>query len=103
MNRLMTRPAPKRRSPGTSSSTGPAAATRRFREAYFGHYSDRAAFGQELAGLGADGRLQRLPDWLRAYVRLDGAAVVADFEAAGHFYVYDAPEGGGTYVFDGFR
>src|SRR3954468_1660574 len=75
----------------------------RFRAAYLGHYADRAAFGAELlAGLGADARLRRLPDWLQAYVRLDGVAVVADFERAGHFYVYDAPDDGGTYVFDGY-
>jgi hypothetical protein len=73
-----------------------------FHAAYLGHYADRQAFGEELlAGLGADGRLQKLPDWLRAYVRLDGAAVVADVEQVGHFYVYDAPDGRGTYVFDG--
>jgi hypothetical protein len=75
----------------------------RFRSAYLGHYPNREAFGAKLlAGLGADGRLQKLPDWLRAYVRLDGEAVVADFERAGHFYIFDAPDHGGTYVFDGY-
>ncbi len=75
----------------------------RFREAYLGHYPDRQAFGEQLLSeLGADRRLQRLPDWLRAYVRYDGAAVVADFEQAGHYYVFDAPNNGGTYVFDGY-
>lgn len=75
----------------------------RFRTAFLAHYSDRTAFGQELlAGLGADGRLQKLPDWLRAYIRLDAEAVVADFERAGHFYVYDAPHGEGTFVFDAY-
>ena len=73
----------------------------RFRAAYLGRYPDRAAFGgQLLSELGADRRLQRLPDWLRAYVRLDGTAVVADFERAGHYHVFDAPNNGGTYVFD---
>lgn len=72
-----------------------------FRHSYLGHYADRAAFGEELlARLGADARLARLPDWLRAYLRFDGAAVLRDFEAAGHFWVYDAPDGGGAYVFD---
>jgi hypothetical protein len=75
----------------------------RFRQAYLGHYPDRQAFGVELlAGLGTDRRLQKLPDWVRAYVLLDGAAVVADFERAGHFYIYNAPNGSGTYVFDGY-
>ncbi len=75
----------------------------RFRSAYVGHYPSRDAFGEELlSSLGADRRLYQLPDWLRAYVRFDGAAVVADFERAGHFFVYDAPDDGGTYVFDGF-
>jgi hypothetical protein len=56
----------------------------RFRTTYLGRYADREAFGSELlARLGADARLQRLPDWLQAYIRFDGAAVVADFERAG--------------------
>jgi hypothetical protein len=75
--------------------------TDRFRAVYLGRYADREAFGQQLLSqLGADARLQRLPDWLRAYIRLDAAAVTADFERAGHFYVYDAPHGEGTFVFD---
>ncbi len=75
----------------------------RFHQAYLGHYPDRQAFGEQLLSeLGADRRLQQLPDWLRAYVRYDGAAVVADFEQAGHYYVIDAPNNGGTYVFDGY-
>ncbi len=73
-----------------------------FRAAYLGHYPDREAFGQELlVDMGADRRLALLPDWLRAYARLDGAAAATDLERAGHFYIYDAPDGGGTYVFDG--
>ncbi len=63
---------------------------------------DFAAHAAMLSELGADRRLQRLPDWLRAYVRLDGAAVVADFEQAGHYHIVDAPDNGGTYVFDGY-
>lgn len=73
----------------------------RFRSAYLGRWESRDAFGQQLISqLGADARLQRLPDWLRAYVRLDVDAVVSDFERAGHFYVYEAPHGEGTFVFD---
>ena len=76
----------------------------RFRRSYLGHYQSRDAFGQELlARLGADGRIQRLPDWLQAYVRFDGEAVVCDFEAAGHFYVFDAPRQAGTFVFDAYE
>ncbi len=76
----------------------------RFRESYLGHYADRAAFGRELLSqLGADRRLYRLPDWLRGYIRLDGEAVVADFEAADHFWVFDAPDGSGAYVFDAYE
>lgn len=75
-----------------------------FRRSYLGHYASRDAFGQELlARLGADGRIQRLPDWLQAYIRLDGEAVVRDFEAAGHFYVFDTPDEGGTFVFDAYE
>lgn len=73
----------------------------RFRQSYLGHYADRDAFGVELlARLGADARLARLPDWMRAYVRFDGEAVVRDFEAAGHFYIFEAPDNGGAFVFD---
>lgn len=72
-----------------------------FRRAYLGHYASRAAFGEELLhNLGIDSRLQRLLEWLRAYIRFDGEAVVADFERAGHFYIYDAPFNHGTFVFD---
>ncbi len=75
-----------------------------FRRSYLGHYQSRDHFGQELlARLGADGRIQRLPDWLQAYVRFDGEAVVRDFEAAGHFYIYDAPRQAGTFVFDAYE
>lgn len=75
----------------------------RFHAAYVGRYENREAFGQELiADLGAHSPVQKLPEWLQAYIRFDGVAVVADFERAGHFYVYDAPYDGGTYVFDGF-
>src|SRR3954453_20075773 len=73
----------------------------RFAASYVGRYADRNAFGQELFHqLGVDARIQRLPEWLRAYIKLDGTAVVDDFERAGHFFVYDAPHGEGTFVFD---
>ncbi len=75
-----------------------------FRRSYLGHYANRDAFGQELlARLGADGRIQRLPDWLQAYIRFDGEAVVCDFEQAGHFHVFDAPGDTGTFVFDAYE
>ncbi len=78
--------------------------TARFQDCYLGHYASRAAFGEELLSrLGADSRLQKLPEWLRAYVRLDGEAVVTDFEQAGHFYIYDAPHEHGTFVFDTYN
>jgi hypothetical protein len=74
-----------------------------FRRAYLGHYADRNAFGQELlARLGADARLARLPDWLRAYIHFDGDAVVRDFEAAGQFHIVDVPAGG-SFVFDAYE
>jgi hypothetical protein len=75
-----------------------------FRRAYLGHYPDRAAFGQELARqLGAEARLARLPDWLRAYLRIDGEALLHDFEQAGHFWVYELPDSGGAFVFDAYE
>jgi hypothetical protein len=75
----------------------------RFREPYLGHYASRAAFGEQLLHqLGVDSRLQKMPDWLRAYIRFDGEAVVADFERAGHFYIYDAPFDHGTFIFDAY-
>lgn len=75
-----------------------------FQASFLGHYPSRDDFGQELLRtLGAGARLQRLPDWLRAYLRFDGAAVLRDFEAAGHFWVYDLPDGGGCFVFDAYE
>ncbi len=75
-----------------------------FRRSYLGHYASRDAFGQELlARLGADSRLQRLPDWLRGYLRFDGEAVLHDFESAGHFWVYEAPGDEGCFVFDAYE
>lgn len=75
-----------------------------FRRSYLGHYESRDAFGQDLlARLGVDSRISRLPDWLQAYIRFDGEAVVRDFEQDGQFYVFDAPQGGGTYVFDPYE
>ena len=56
-----------------------------------------------LARLGAESRIARLPDWLRGYIRFDGAAVVRDFEAAGHFHIVDAPDNGGAFVFDAYE
>ncbi len=82
---------------GTTDETG-------FRRSYLGHYASRDAFGQELIHrLGADSRLLHLPDWLRAYLRFDGEAVLRDFEAAGDFWVYDAPQGEGCFVFDPYE
>jgi len=76
----------------------------RFSRSYLGHYDSRDAFGQELLGqLGADARLQRLPDWLRGYLRYDGEAVLRDFEAAGHFWVWDSSQDQGCYVFDAYE
>jgi len=70
-----------------------------FRGAYVGHYEDRAAFGRNLVTLlGAPEYLARLPVWLQDYLCVDGEAVITDFEAAGHYYVHDAPDGG-CYVF----
>ncbi len=75
----------------------------RFRQAYLGHYASREAFGQVLlAEYGAGECLSQLPSWLRTYIRVDGSALVADFERAGHYYVYDAPHNHGTFVFDGY-
>lgn len=71
-----------------------------FRGAYVGRYTDRAEFGRNLVTLlGASEHLARLPDWLQDYLRVDGEAAAHDFEAAGHYFIYDAPEGGGCYVF----
>lgn len=75
-----------------------------FRASYLGHYASRDAFGQELfATLGATTRLQRLPNWLQAYLRIDGTAVLRDFERDGQFWVYDMPNDGGCHVFDPYE
>lgn len=75
-----------------------------FRRAYLGCYDSREAFGVELAErLGIGARLARLPEWTRAYLRIDGAAVARDFEASGHFHLIEAPGEQGTFVFDAYE
>lgn len=79
--------------------------TQLFRRSYLGRFDSRDAFGLRLLqDFGANERLQQLPDWLRAIVRLDGAAFATDFERAGAFHIYDAPQvnGGGSYIFDAY-
>lgn len=74
-----------------------------FRSAYLGRFPDRDAVGRQLLeDFGVHRRLQRLPEWLQRYIRLDGAAFLADFEAEGNYYVYDAPDGAGCYIFDAY-
>lgn len=77
-----------------------------FRRSYLGHFDSRDDFGRRLLqDFGADQRLRQLPDWLQALVRLDGAAFATNFEQAGAFHIYDAPQvngKGGSYVFDAY-
>lgn len=90
--------------PGTPSSFGPASEMKPVSGA--ATWASTPIEEPSARSVGPPGRryrLARLPDWLRAYVRIDGEAVVRDFESAGHFHVYDAPEGGGTFVFDAYE
>lgn len=70
------------------------------REAYIGLWPSREAFGQHLLeDTSAEEKLQGLPNWLRPYVRLDGAALVADLEREGVYTVAEISRG--VCVFDG--
>lgn len=72
-----------------------------FQAAYLGRYDSRADFGQALlAEYDAPRRLAQLPNWLQHYLTVDTEAFVRDFEQAGHFYLAEAPDGAGTFVFD---
>lgn len=68
-------------------------------QAFIGRYESREAFGLQLLGdTSAKRRLAELPPWLRPYVRLDGAALVADLESTGIYVI--APVDSGICVFD---
>lgn len=73
-----------------------------FRATYLGSFENRAAYGEQLLmQLGAYERLARVPQWMRHYLRFDGEAVLRDFEAAGHFWVWPGGDSAGAcHVFD---
>ena len=72
----------------------------KMKEAYIGHWSSRDAFGQHLlADTNADRVMAEVPLWLRPYIRLDGAALVADLERDGIYTVAEISRG--VCVFDG--
>ena len=69
-------------------------------EAFIGIWPSRDDFGAHLlSDSSAEMRLQALPIWLRPYVRLDGAALVADLERDGMYVLADVRQG--VCVFDG--
>jgi hypothetical protein len=73
---------------------------RTVREAFVGIWRSRDDFGGHmLRDMGAELRLQPIADWLRPYVRLDGARYAAELEADGHFVIADVAQG--VCVFDG--
>ena len=74
---------------------------REIREAFIGLWPSREDFGQSLLNDNdaATKRLSALPQWLRPYVRLDGAAFVRDLEREGVYRVAEISRG--VCVFDG--
>lgn len=70
------------------------------RQSFCGRFADRESFGQELLAQGtAPVRIAELPVWLRPYVRLDGAAYVAELERAGVYVIEEVRNG--ICVFEG--
>jgi hypothetical protein len=70
------------------------------KDAFIGIWPSRDDFGRHLLDDGdATARLETLPLWLKPYVRLDGAALVADLERDGLYVLADITQG--VCVFDG--
>ncbi len=73
---------------------------RYIKDAFIGIWPSRDDFGCHLLHDGrAEDRLAQLPGWLQPYVRLDGAALVADLERNGLYVTADISRG--VCVFDG--
>lgn len=72
-----------------------------FEQAYLGCYATRGALGEQMLReeYGAEERLVTLPRWLREYVRLDGEAFVADYEADGLLLIAPRTQASGVFAY----
>ncbi|WP_421874701.1 antirestriction protein ArdA [Mycolicibacterium wolinskyi] len=66
-----------------------------FHESYLGHYDSITAYVEQMVGdLGYEEELDKLPEHLRSFVRIDYAAIARDMEASGEIATVSAPQGG---------
>lgn len=66
-----------------------------FHDAYLGHYDSIADYVEQMADeLGYTRELEKLPDYLRNYVRIDYAAIARDMHLSGDIATVDDPNGG---------
>lgn len=66
-----------------------------FQDAYLGHYDSLEDYVEQMADdLGYTRELNKLPEHLRAYTRIDYAAIARDMEASGEIATVDGPHGG---------
>ncbi len=69
--------------------------TEAFMEAYLGHYDSVTDYVEQLADdLGYEHELDKLPDHLRQYTRIDYAAIARDMELSGDIATVADPAGG---------
>jgi antirestriction protein len=66
-----------------------------FQEAYLGHYDSVTDYVEQMADdLGYTRELEKLPEHLQAYARIDYAAIARDMHLSGEIATVDDPNGG---------
>lgn len=66
-----------------------------FHEAYLGHYDSVVDYVEQMADdLGYTRELEKLPEHLQAYARIDYAAIARDMHSSGEIAAVDDPNGG---------
>lgn len=66
-----------------------------FHEAYLGHYDSVTDYVEQMADdLGYEQKLDKLPEYLRGYTRIDYAAIGRDMELSGDIATVQDPNGG---------
>jgi antirestriction protein len=66
-----------------------------FQEAYLGHHESVTDYVEQMADdLGYTGELEKLPEHLQAYARIDYAAIARDMHLSGEIATVDDPNGG---------
>ncbi|MGU3500920.1 antirestriction protein ArdA [Mycobacterium sp. C31M] len=66
-----------------------------FRESYLGHFESVTDYVEQMADdLGYEAELEKLPENLRSYTRIDYAAIARDMEHSGAIAIVPDPSGG---------